>query len=96
MQIPDLPHEIITGGLGAWSACQDSAQQHRIRTDGTTTQSAALNSCGAHDWRVDRGLQSVPKRDSIVLFGPRPDLVGWAATVNGRPSVELLIEVKHF
>lgn len=98
MQIPDLSHEIITGGLETWSACQESAQQFRIRTDGITTQSAALNSGGAHGWRVDGGLQPGPERDGkvFVLFGHRPDLVGWAATVNGRPSVELLTDVKHF
>jgi hypothetical protein len=29
------------------------------------------------------------------LFGPRPDLVGWAATAEGRPREELLDQVRH-
>ena len=97
-QIPDLPYETMTGGLETWPVCQKAAQQHRTRTDGMSTQSAALKSGGAHGWRVDGGLQLGPEQDGkvFVLFGPRPDLVGWAATVNGRPGVELLTDVKHF
>ena len=60
--------------------------------------SAALHSGGAHGWRVDGGLQRGPVRDGtvIALFGPRPDLVGWAATIEGRPSEQLLANVRHF
>jgi hypothetical protein len=32
----------------------------------------------------------------IVLFGARPDLVGWEAVYEGRPSDELVSRVRHF
>ena len=65
--------------------------------DGITAPSAALYQGGAHRWRVDSGLQSGPERNGMViaLFGPRPDLVGRAATIEGRPSEELLESVLH-
>lgn len=98
VRIPDPPHETMTGGLETWSTCQKAAQQHRMHTDGITVQSAALKMGGAHGWRADGGLQPGPDRNGkvFVLFGPRPDLVGWAATAYGRPSIELLRDVKHF
>jgi hypothetical protein len=32
----------------------------------------------------------------IALFGLRPDLVGWEAVHEGRPSARLLGRVRHF
>lgn len=60
--------------------------------------SAALRSGDAHGWRVDGGLQPGPARDGrvLVLIGPRPDLIGWAATNAGRPGEEVLDRVRHF
>lgn len=60
--------------------------------------SAALLPGGARGWRVDGGLRKAEPRDGevIVLFGPRPDLVGWEAVHEGRPSVDLLGRVRHF
>ena len=98
VQIPDLSSETMTGGPETWSEFQAAARQQRMRTDGFTAQSAALRQGGAHGWQVDRGLQPGPERNGrvLVLFGTRPGLVGWAATVYGRPGVELLADVKHF
>lgn len=97
-QISNLPHETMTGSLDTWSACQEAARECRAHTVGITVQSAALRPGGAHGWQVDGGLQIGPHRDGkvFVLFGPRPDLVGWAAAENGRPSVKLLTDVVHF
>ena len=46
----------------------------------------------------DGGLRPGPARDGrvFVLYGSRPDLVGWAATVAGHPGSELLPQVSHF
>ncbi len=95
---PDLPQEILTGGPEDWPACRDFAQANRTAVDGITAPSAALRPGGAHGWRVDGGLQPGPKRDGkvFVLFRLRPDLVGWPATIEGRPSEELLVHVRHF
>ena len=62
------------------------------------TPSAALKPGAAGGWRVDGGLRPGHDRDGwvFVLFGRRPDLIGWAATVDGRPSPDLLPKVRHF
>ena len=59
---------------------------------------AALKPGAARGWRVDGGLQPGPDRDGqvVVLFGRRPDAIGWAASVDGRPSPDLLPKVRHF
>ena len=94
---PDLAEPTLTGGSENWSACRETAWQHRTDKDGIAAPSAALRKGGARGWRVGGGLQSGPEREGMVyaLFGPRPDLVGWAATVEGRPGEELLAAVRH-
>lgn len=66
--------------------------------NGITAPSAALNPGAASGWRVDGGLRSGPNRDGkvFVLFGRRPDIIGWAATIDGRPDRDLLPKVRHF
>lgn len=95
---PDLSPETLTGNSDTWSACQELAQQCRQHTDGIAAPSAALLSAGARGWRVHGGLQPGPPRDGKVfaLLGPRPDLVGWPATIEGRPGAEVLAKVRHF
>lgn len=43
------------------------------------------------------GLRPGPRRDgwTVVLFGRRPDLIGWAATAEGRPREDLLPAVRQ-
>ena len=97
--LPDLPPETMTDGPESWSACQQRATDLRkFGASGVTAPSAALRSGGARGWRVDVGLQPGPERDGkiVALFGPRPDLIGWAASVEGRPGEELLARVRHF
>ena len=95
---PDLPPETLTGGRESWPACQRWARERRGAVEGISAPSAALRPNGAHGWRVDGGLRPGPDRDGQVfaLFGPRPDLIGWAATVTGRPDEKLLTAVRHF
>ncbi len=59
--------------------------------------SAALTRGGARGWKVEGGVQPAPDRDGIVivLFGARPNLTGWAATIAGRPQRDLLNRVRH-
>ena len=95
---PDLPRDTLSGGPGSWPACREFARRGRTEMGGLTAPSAALLPGGARGWRTDRGLQPGPDRDGRVfaLFGPRPDLVGWAAAIEGRPGDALLRAVRHF
>ena len=94
---PDLPGPTLTGGTGTYSACRVEAR--RLRNAGATAlraPSAALLPGGAAGWTVEAGLQRAAARDGqvIVLFGPRPDLVGWPATLAGSPPATLLSHVR--
>ena len=95
---PEAPPEQLLGGPETWPACRKLAQQHRQQANGITAPSAALLPGAAHGWRADGGLQPGPSRDGkvFVLFGPRPDLIGWAACSDGRPKGELLALVRYF
>jgi hypothetical protein len=94
---PDLPPATLTGGTGTYPACR--AEARRLRSTGATAvraPSAALRPGGAAGWTVEAGLRRASARDGevIVLFGPRPDLVGWPATLAGRPPATLLAHVR--
>lgn len=89
----------LTGDRASWAACQREAVRLRgAGKVGLTAPSAALAPGGAHGSRVEGGERPGPPRDGInlVLFGARPDLIGWRATVSGGPAPELLARVRHF
>ncbi len=93
---PVLPATDLVGGIDSWRACQ--AETDRLRgTDvgGLVAPSAALAD-GPSGFRVEGGLVAGPERveQVIVLFGARPDLVGWAACAVGRPRADLLPRVR--
>lgn len=95
---PRLPVKTMTGGRESYAACQ--AEARRLAESGAgalRVPSAALRAGSAAGWRVEGGLQRGPARDGMVrvLFGPRPDLVGWRAAV-GRPTEDLLPRVRYF
>ena len=96
---PDLPETLLTGGLRTYRDCQSEAR--RLREEGALglrTPCAAILDGTPSGWRVEGGLQPGPARDEgvVVLFGRRPDLVGWAACDEGRPREDLLERVRHF
>lgn len=94
---PDLPREVLTGGRRSYPSCQAEASRlRRMGASGLEAPTAALAPGGARGWRVDGGLQPGEPRDGrvFVLFGRRPELVGWRATAAGRPGEDLLAVVR--
>jgi len=94
---PTLDQATLTGNVASYAACQAEARRLRdAGADGLTAPSAALPSGAPSGFRTDGGLVSGPERDEgvFVLFGPRPDLVGWAACADGRPREDLLPRVR--
>jgi hypothetical protein len=92
-ETPRLDAGLLTGGMDTHEACRGEARRLRAkRAKALRAPSAALVPGGAGGWRVDGGLQPGAERDGVVfaVFGPQPDLVGWAATVSGHPRVDLL------
>lgn len=94
---PTLPAETLVAGEASYPACQEEAARlRRGGAAGLDAPSAALLPAGASGWRTDGGLRPGPDRDGrvVVLFGQRPDLVGWRASVDGRPDASLLRKVR--
>jgi hypothetical protein len=95
---PRLPRTVLTGDLGSWPACQAEARRLRRRgASGIAAPSAALLPSTASGSRTSGGLRPGPRRQerAYVLFGPRPELVGWCACAEGRPRMDLLARVRH-
>lgn len=96
---PKLADPQLLGGVETYAECRAEAARLRARgVVGLRAPSAALRPRGAGGWRVERGLQEGPPRDGevVVLFGRRPDLVGWPITLDGRPPDHVLERVRHF
>jgi hypothetical protein len=97
-ETPHLDHDVLTGGLNSYEQCRCEAW--RLRVQGARSLravSAALIPGGARGWKVDGGVSAGPERDGVVvaIFGLMPDAVGWAATIAGRPRLDLLRRVRH-
>jgi hypothetical protein len=92
-----LPKRTVTGGPESYPACRAEARRLRNRgAGGLVAASAALRPGGAGGWLVHGGLRRGTPRNgrTIVLFGERPELVGWKACDEGRPGAELLEMVR--
>jgi hypothetical protein len=105
VEVPDdplpearLPLRILRGDEDSYEACRREARRLRVAgVPGFRARSAAVVSTAGSGHRVDDGLRPGPAREeeAIVLFGPRPDLVGWAACAVGHPREDLLRRVRH-
>ena len=97
-ELDGLTREIATGDSKVHKRQRDLFLNYVKRSGKKefSAPSAALQPGGACGWRVDGGLTPGPSRDGkvFVLYGSRPDLVGWAATVDGRPPEDLLGRVR--
>ncbi len=93
---PDLPRATLTGH--PYRPCQMEAA--RLRREGAvrlSAPSAAVDPGSPSGWRVEGGLRRGPRRleITIVLFGSRPQLVGWRACAQGAPGPEVLARVRY-
>lgn len=106
VEVPDLPKTrpalddtALKGPPATYPACRAEAARLRARgITGLRAPSAALVSGGAKGWVVSGGLRSGPDRDGevYVLFGPRPNLIGWPVVLEGTPPEDVLERVRHF
>lgn len=96
---PTLRATALEGGTDTYPACQTEARRIReLGSPGLVATSAALLPGAADGWRVEGGqLISGPPRDGkvVVLFGARPDLVGWCSCFRGRPDPRIVPNVRH-
>jgi len=96
---PTLHPAVTLGDESTYPACQDEAE--RLALAGATAlkvASAALlpGLAAGHRTSGDR-LVDGPGRDGMayVLFGPRPDVIGWLVVEAGSPPAEVLPRVRH-
>jgi hypothetical protein len=97
---PKLADDVMRGGQRSHADCQAEARRlRRFGLRGLAAPSAALEAGSPSGFRTEGGrlVSADPRPErSFVLFGPRPDLVAWAACVDGRPRADLLPRVRHF
>ncbi|MEA2676206.1 MAG: hypothetical protein QOJ81_347, partial [Chloroflexota bacterium] len=95
---PGLPDATLVGGTASYPSCREEAGRARATgAKGLIAPSAALDRRTGSGYRTDAGLRAGPRREEsvVVLFGARPDLVGWAACFEGRPRPELVARVRQ-
>lgn len=95
---PDLPQKTLRGDATTYPKCQ--AESKRLRAGGAQgikALSAALIPGGAAGWKVDGGEKDAAPSDghAFVIFGPRPDFVGWPVVEAGRPPERVLSRVRQ-
>jgi hypothetical protein len=105
IEVPDppatsagLPATDLLGDAGTYPSCrQEAARLRDSGLPGFRTISAALLPGDARGWIVQDGLRPGADRDGVVfvLFGRRPDLLGWPVTLTGQPPDYLLSRVRH-
>jgi len=95
---PRLPADIATGPPTTYDECRTEARRLRAAgAIGLVAPFAAVREDTPSGFRTEGGLKPARRRRerTVVLFGPRPDLVGWAACAEGRPRDDLLPRVRH-
>jgi hypothetical protein len=93
LAVAELADATLVGGTATYPACRAEAARLRAAgANGVVAPSAALDRRTGSGYRTDAGLRPGPRREEsvIVLFGARPDLVGWVACFEGRPRPELI------
>lgn len=96
--LPVLPIATLTGGVSSYPACR--RESARLRGSGSTrliATSAAVLPGTPSGWLSRADLVPGPARDEVtmVLFGARPEFVGWVTATHGQPDPSLLGRVRH-
>lgn len=92
-----LDESVVTGGADSYPICQAEADRlHARGASGVRAASAALLPGAAAGCRVRGGLVDGPARDGqvYVLFGARPDALGWPVVLDGAPPAAVLHQVR--
>jgi len=93
------PSSIVSGGRDTYPRCQQDARALRARgARRLVAPSAALVPGGARGFCVREGVKPSAPRDGrvVVVFGAPEGIVGWIASENGQPPVDLLARVNHY
>lgn len=99
LAVPAVDPAEATGGLSSYPDCQ--AEAERLAATGATglkaVSAALLAGAAAGHHVLDGRLIDGPARDgwAYVLFGSRPDAVGWLVVATGSPPAEVLSRVRH-
>ena len=95
--VPRLSDATLTGDQSTYPACQAESARIRVTGEqGLLAPSAALRPGMAAGVQVlDHAMSPGPPTDGqvVVLFGGRPDLVGWCCCIAG-PPLDLLGRVQ--
>jgi hypothetical protein len=95
---PALSIGTLTGDLTSYPECQAEAARLRARGMSRLVAIAASVLPGTPSgWLSGSDLLRAPTRDelTIVLYGARPDLVGWVSATLGQPDSALLDRVQY-
>lgn len=96
-EAPVLPPETALGDMSSYPKCQAKAAHLRAGgAQGVRARTAALLPGGAAGWIVDGGEKNAATRNGevFVVFGHRPDFVGWPIVEAGRPPARVLPRVR--
>lgn len=99
LPVAALDAKALIGGERTYGACRGEARRLRQKgARGLVAPSAALKEGAGAGWRVDGGLRPGPASQArtVVLFGERPDLVGWSVADQAAPREDVLAQVRHF
>ena len=94
---PVLSTKILFGGDSSYARCRAEAKRLRAKgAEGIRATAAALLPGGAAGWRVQGGEKDAEARNGevFVVYGPRPDFVGWPVVESGRPPARALPRVR--
>jgi hypothetical protein len=95
----ELRHDLATGGIDTYPACQLHARELRARGAWRLrAPSAALEPNGATGWQVRDGERAGPPCDGrvYVTFGSPAPLNGWCVSPCATPPPHVLERVRHF